>query len=66
MDVYCFKTFFNCLKKDEPMPVDVYDAAAWMAITPLSEISLKNNNCWVEIPDFTNGLWKTRPRMDID
>jgi hypothetical protein len=47
------------------MPVDVYDAASWMAITPLSAESIEKG-CFVEIPDFTKGAYKTRERCDID
>lgn len=41
----------------EPMPVDVYDAASWMAITRLSEMSIQKGGAVVDIPDFTNGKW---------
>ncbi len=64
MDVFCFRSFFDCLKNDLPMPVDVYDAAAWMSITPLTEQSIKTGG-FVEIPDFTRGAYKTRERYDI-
>lgn len=64
MDTYTFRTFFDCLKNDLPMPVDVYDTASWMVITPLSEQSLKTGMP-VEIPDFTKGKWKTRERNDV-
>ena len=37
--------------------MDVYDAAAWSAITPLSESSIEAGNTTVEFPDFTNGQW---------
>ena len=39
------------------MPIDVYDAATWMAITPLSEKSIACGSAPVEIPDFTRGKW---------
>lgn len=64
MDVFCFRTFFLCLKNDLPMPIDVYDAAAWMSITPLTAKSIETGN-FVEIPDFTKGAYKTRKRCDI-
>ena len=35
---------------------DVYDMAAWMVITPLTEQSIALGSS-VEIPDFTNGRW---------
>lgn len=64
MDMYTISTFFDCLKNDKPMPIDVYDAASWMAVTPLSEKSIKTG-LPVEIPDFTKGKWKTKERIDI-
>lgn len=64
MDAYTISTFFDCLKNDKQMPVDVYDAASWMAVTPLSEESIKTGMP-VEFPDFTKGEWKTRKRRDI-
>ncbi len=56
MDWLVLNAFFDALKENKPMPVDVYDMAAWMAITPLSEQSIALG-CAVEIPDFTNGKW---------
>lgn len=52
-----FETFFRCLREDAPMPVDVYDAAAWMAVTALSEMSVAKGGQVVDIPDFTGGKW---------
>ena len=40
--------------------MDVYDAAAWSAITPLSEQSIASGNQNVKFPDFTKGKWKER------
>jgi len=40
--------------------MDVYDAAAWSAITPLSEQSIELGNETVEFPDFTGGKWMYR------
>lgn len=57
MDWLEFKIFFEALRKDEPMPVDVYDAASWMAVTALSEMSVERGGAVVDIPDFTNGRW---------
>lgn len=64
LDAYTFTIFFYCLENDLPMPIDVYDAAAWMSITPLSEKSIETGMP-VEIPDFTNGAWKDRERYDV-
>lgn len=60
MDWLEFKTFFNCLRENKPMPVDVYDAATWMSITALSEQSIANGSQPVAIPDFTRGKWLYR------
>ena len=57
MDYLEFKIFIDCLKHGTPMPVDVYDAALWMVITPLSEHSIACGGKPVDIPDFTNGKW---------
>jgi hypothetical protein len=40
--------------------MDVYDAAAWSSITPLSEMSIELGNQTVEMPDFTGGQWMYR------
>ena len=65
MDYFEFVAFFDALKNGTEMPIDVYDAAAWMCITNLSEISIKNGGAPVEIPDFTNGAYKTREAKDV-
>lgn len=52
-----FKDFFAALRNNTPMPIDVYDAASWMAVTALSEISIAKGGAVVEFPDFTNGKW---------
>ena len=57
MDFLQFKQFFNALRNDSPMPVDVYDAASWMAVTVLSEMSVAKGGAVMDIPDFTNGKW---------
>ncbi len=52
-----FYHFFKALKENKPMPVDVYDAATWMAITTLSEMSIAKGGMVMDIPDFTSGKW---------
>ena len=46
------------------MPLDVYDAAAWMCISYLSEPSIKTGE-EMEVPDFTRGKYKNRPILDV-
>lgn len=57
-----FEVFFRCLREDAPMPVDVYDAASWMAVTALSEMSIAKGGAVMDIPDFTGGKWHRRER----
>lgn len=49
--------FFDALKNDEPMPIDVYDMTSWMVVTALSEKSIALGSAPVDIPDFTCGKW---------
>ncbi len=56
MDVLLLNAFFGAVEKKEPMPLDVYDMATWMAITILSEESMITGRT-VFFPDFTNGKW---------
>lgn len=60
MDGLVYGKFVECCLNGEPMPIDVYDAAAWMAVTPLSAESIKNDSMAVEFPDFTEGKWELR------
>lgn len=57
----------DCLRNGLPLDQDVYDAAAWSAILPLSEASVQNRSNSIDVPDFTAGCWKTNtPNMDIN
>jgi hypothetical protein len=47
------------------MPIDVYDAATWQAVSVLSEISINQGGAPQAMPDFTNGKWFKRPRKDV-
>ena len=57
MDTLVFDAFFMALQEGYPMPIDVYDMAAWKCITALSEESIALGGAPVAIPDFTNGKW---------
>ena len=57
MDWLQFKTFFESLRNDAPMPIDIYDAATWMAVSVLSEMSVAKGGAVMDIPDFTRGKW---------
>ena len=60
MDFYVIHSFIESIKRKTGTPMDVYDAAAWSAITPLSEQSIEMGNETVEFPDFTGGQWMYR------
>ncbi|MCC8145152.1 MAG: Gfo/Idh/MocA family oxidoreductase [Bacteroidales bacterium] len=47
-----------CLQNGLPLDQDVYDAAEWSSLVELTEISVKNSNIPVQIPDFTRGKWQ--------
>lgn len=55
----------DCLRNGLPLDIDVYDAAAWSAIAPLSEWSVAHRSNSIDIPDFTRGAWKTNKPIDI-
>jgi hypothetical protein len=44
---------------------DVYDAAAWSVVSPLSVESNANRGKSVDFPDFTRGKWKRMKPLDI-
>jgi hypothetical protein len=60
MDFFVLHAFVEAIKRGVATPMDVYDAAAWSAITPLSESSIEMGNRTVEFPDFTGGQWMYR------
>lgn len=65
MDYFMMRAFIDAYKNGEEMPIDVYDAAAWMVITVLSEESIAMGGHPVAIPDFTRGKWLIRERKDV-
>jgi hypothetical protein len=60
MDFFVVHAFIESVKRKLPTPMDVYDAAAWSAITPLSEQSIEMGNQTIQFPDFTAGKWMYR------
>ncbi|MBQ1245758.1 MAG: Gfo/Idh/MocA family oxidoreductase [Clostridia bacterium] len=64
MDGLVFDAFIECIRLGRPCPIDVYDAVAWMAVTPLSEESIAKGGAPVAFPDFTSGAWCTRKNED--
>ena len=64
MDGILFTAFIDSVLNGYDMPIDVYDAAAWMAITALSEQSIAQNGAPVTFPDFTCGRWKDQKQKE--
>ncbi len=60
MDFFVIQAFVESAKQNIAPPMDAYDAAAWSAITPLSELSIENNGEPQDFPDFTRGMWIKR------
>lgn len=55
----------DCLRNGLPVDMDVYDAALWSSIAPLSEWSVAHRSNSIDVPDFTSGSWKTNQPFDI-
>jgi predicted dehydrogenase len=58
MDYIMDYRLIYCLRHGLPLDEDVYDAAEWSCIIPLSEQSVMKGSAPVSIPDFTRGSWK--------
>lgn len=66
MDYLTLFTFVECARTGTDFPIDIYDAASWMAVSVLVEESLALGGQPVYIPDFTNGKWLRRKPLDTD
>ncbi len=60
MDFLVFSAYMESLVNGTEPPIDVYDAATYMAITPLSEKSIAQGGAVIAVPDFTRGKWYMR------
>lgn len=56
----------DCLRNGLPLTQDVYDAALWSAVTPLSEWSVAHDNKSIKVPDFTAGNYKTNTPVELE
>lgn len=64
MDFLMDWRLIDCLRNGLPVDMDVYDAALWSVIGPLSEWSVANRSAPIDIPDFTNGAWTNNTPVD--
>jgi len=65
MDFVMLWRMIYCLRNGEPLDQDVYDAATWSVISPLSEWSVAHRSQSIDVPDFTRGQWKTMAPLGI-
>jgi hypothetical protein len=65
MDFMMDWRLIDCLRNGLPLDENVYDAALWSSIAPLSEKSVANRSNSVDVPDFTNGQWKTNAPVEL-
>lgn len=54
--IMCYR-MVQCMREGLVPDMDVYDAAAWSAPGPLSEISVAKGSMPIKFPDFTRGRW---------
>lgn len=57
MDFIMMYDFIDAIRNKKPAPMDCYDAAAWSAISGLSEQSIAQGGALINFPDFTRGQW---------
>jgi hypothetical protein len=65
MDFIMFWRLIDCLRNGLPLDQDVYDAASWSSVGPLSEWSVVNHSKPIDFPDFTCGSWKNNTPVDL-
>ena len=65
MDFIMDWRLIDCLRNGLPLDQDVYDAAAWSSILPLSGKSVANRSRSMDVPDFTRGDWKTNQPVNL-
>ncbi len=65
MDFIMDWRLIDCLRNGLPLDQDVYDAALWSSLVPLSQRSVSKKSSSVEIPDFTRGAWTNNKPLDI-
>jgi hypothetical protein len=65
MDYLEVHRLVQCLREGLPTDMNVYDAAALSAVTPLSEASVATRGRPVDFPDFTRGRFARLPPLPI-
>jgi hypothetical protein len=65
MDFMMDWRLIDCLRNGLALDQDVYDAALWSSIAPLSEWSVANRSNSITVPDFTCGSYQSNKPVDI-
>jgi hypothetical protein len=65
MDFIMDYRLIYCLKNGLPLDQDVYDAAAWSAVVPLSCASVADRSNSRDVPDFTRGAWRDNQPLQV-
>jgi len=65
MDFIMDWRLIDCLRNGIALDQNVYDAASWSCIFPLSGRSVAKKSRTVDIPDFTRGAWQTNKPVDL-
>jgi hypothetical protein len=58
MDYLMCYRLIQCMREGLEPDINVYDAAAWSAPGPLSELSVAKGSMPIKFPDFTRGQWQ--------
>ncbi len=65
MDFFTLWRMVYCLRNGQPLGQDVYDAAAWSVITPLSADSVTDRSNSKNIPDFIRGVMENAKPLGV-
>ncbi|MEA2063745.1 MAG: Gfo/Idh/MocA family oxidoreductase [Gemmatimonadota bacterium] len=65
IDYLTLQQFILAVRQGVQTPIDVYDAATWSAMAPLSEQSVAGRSRVVDVPDFTRGRWKEKRQVEV-
>ena len=60
-----WRRLIEALRAGKDPDMDVYDAAIWSAISPLTEKSVAVKSRSVDFPDFTRGRWQQRKPVQL-
>ena len=60
MDFIMIYRLLQCVREGIEPDMDVYDAASWAAVNPLSIASVNRGSAPIDFPDFTGGKWQKR------